>query len=106
MTRIRLALAAGLLALPATALGIDSTDAAEEVMLDGNELARGQKFFSGGGLKVSDDGTKLAFLTDTTGFREYFVSVKDLATGKVTESKFVKASHVEWAADGRTLFYV
>jgi oligopeptidase B len=83
-----------------------SLDAPEEVLLDGNEMAKGEKFFSMGGFKVSDDGTKVAFATDTTGFREYYLSVKDLTTGKLTESKFVKASNVEWAADNQTLFYV
>lgn len=83
-----------------------SLDADEEVMLDGNELAKGEKFFSLGATEVSPDGTKLAFTTDTTGFREYMLSVKDLATGKLIENKLVKAAGFEWAADGKTLFYV
>ena len=81
-------------------------DAPEEVLLDGNEMARGEKFFSIGGTKVSDDGTLLAFATDTTGFREYMLSVKDLRTGKLIENKLVKGTSCEWAADGKTLFYV
>jgi oligopeptidase B len=81
-------------------------DALEEVILDANELAKGEKFLSAGGLEVSDDGHLLAFNTDTTGFREYYLSVKDLRTGKVLESRFVKANRAEWAADNRTLFYV
>ncbi len=83
-----------------------SLDAEEEVMLDGNELAKGEKFFSLGATEVSPDGTKLAFSTDTTGFREYMLSVKDLTTGKLLESKLVKASSSTWAADSKTLFYV
>jgi oligopeptidase B len=83
-----------------------SLDADEEVMLDGNELARGEKFFSLGATEVSPDGTKLAFATDTTGFREYMLSVKDLPTGKLLESKFVRAASATWAADNQTLFYV
>jgi len=82
-----------------------SMDAAEEVLLDGNEMAKGEKFLSIGGLEVSDDGNLLAFATDTTGFREYYLSVKDLRTGKILESRFVKSSSSEWAADNRTLFY-
>lgn len=81
-------------------------DAAEEIMLDANELAQGEKFFSVTGLEVSDDGHLLAFATDTTGFREYYLSVKDLRTGQLIETRFVKASQAEWAADNRTLFYV
>lgn len=83
-----------------------SLDAAEEVILDVNELAKGEKFMSARVADVSDDGTKIIFLSDTTGFREYMLSVKDLTTGKVLEDKFVKASDVTWAADGKTLFYV
>lgn len=83
-----------------------SLDAPEEVLLDGNELAKGEKFFSVGGVEVSDDGNLLAYTTDTTGFREYMLSVKDLRTGKLVENKHVKAPAFEWAADNRTLFYL
>lgn len=81
-------------------------DAAEEVLLDGNALAKGEKFFSIGPRRVSDDGQLVAFASDTTGFREYMLSVKDLRTGKLVEEKLVKAADFEWAADGTTLFYV
>src|SRR5262245_49525305 len=81
-------------------------DAAEEVMLDANAMAEGHKFFNIGGTHVSDDGNLLAFGTDTTGFREYYLSVKDLRTGKILEERFVKAASAAWAADNRTLFYV
>lgn len=83
-----------------------SLDGAEEVILDVNELAKGEKFMSALIADISDDGTKIIFLSDTTGFREYVLSVKDLTTGKVLEDKFVKAADVTWAADGKTLFYV
>ena len=81
-------------------------DAPEQVLLDGNQMAAGTKFFSLGQTKVSDDGHLLAFATDTTGYREYMLSVKDLRTGKLLEDKLVKATDFEWAADNRTLFYV
>ena len=83
-----------------------SLDSAEEILLDGNELAKGEKFFSVAGLEVSDDGNMLAFATDTTGYREYYLTIKDLKTGEITQSRFVKASRAEWAADNATLFYV
>ena len=47
-----------------------------------NELAEGHTFLGLGGYSVSDDGNLLAYSTDTTGFREYTLSVKDLRTGK------------------------
>jgi oligopeptidase B len=81
-------------------------EAAEEVLIDANELAKGEKFLQVGERRVSDDGHLLAFTTDTTGFREYMLSVRDLRTGKLVESKLVKAPQVEWAADNKTLFYL
>src|SRR5712664_3567461 len=46
-------------------------DAPEEVVLDVNEMAKGQKFMSLGAYSVSDDGNLLAYTTDNTGFRQY-----------------------------------
>jgi oligopeptidase B len=80
--------------------------AEEEVLLDGNELAKGHKFFSLGESQVSNDNRLLAFTTDVTGFREYYLSVKDLATGKLLEDRTRKVRNFAWAADNKTLFYV
>jgi oligopeptidase B len=83
-----------------------SADAAEEVLLDGNVLGKGQHFFNVSRLSVSDDGDRLAYASDVTGFREYYLSVKDLRTGKLLEDRRRKVNTFSWAADGRTLFYV
>jgi oligopeptidase B len=83
-----------------------SLEAAEEVMLDGNEMAKGHKFFSLGATAVSPDATKIAYVTDVTGFREYYLSVKDLNTGKLLEDRKVKVSNFAWAGDNATIFYV
>src|SRR3984885_4328576 len=55
-----------------------SVDAAEEVMLDMNQLATGEPFMDLGAHTVSDDGNLLAYSTDTTGFRQYTLHIKDL----------------------------
>src|SRR5262249_14058396 len=55
---------------------------------------------------VSDDGNLIAYATDVTGFREYYLSVKDLRTGKLLEGRKRKVSTFAWAADNKTLFYV
>src|SRR5438270_8598014 len=55
-----------------------SMDAPEEILLDVNELAKGQKFMSLGAYNVSDDGNLLAYTTDNTGFRQFTLAVKDL----------------------------
>ena len=83
-----------------------SLDAAEEIYLDENDLAKGEKFFATGDLEVSDDGNLLAYTTDVTGFREYTLFVKDLRTGLVGPERVAKVSSIAWAADNRTLFYV
>src|SRR6202162_2452687 len=53
-----------------------STEAAEEVMLEMNEMGRGARFMAVGDLEVSDNGNLLAYTTDNVGFREYRLRVK------------------------------
>ena len=80
--------------------------APEEVLLDLNEIGRTHKFVAVGPMEVSDDGNRLAYALDTTGFRQYTLQVKDLATGKVFPEAVPRVDAVAWASDGRTLFYV
>jgi oligopeptidase B len=77
----------------------------EEVLLDVNKLAEGEKFMSVAAFSVSDDGKLLAYSTDNTGFRQYKLHVKDLATGKVTVNVAERVGGVVWAADNNTIFY-
>ena len=79
--------------------------APEEITLDVNEMSKGHQFFSLGAYNVSDDGNLLAFSTDTTGFRQYVLYVKDLRTGKITDKITERVTSVTWANDNRTLFY-
>jgi oligopeptidase B len=80
-------------------------DAAEEVLLDGNELAKGHAFFAIGDTDITDDGRWLAYTTDTKGFRQYTLRIKDLATGETLAGEVERVGSVVWAADNRTLFY-
>jgi oligopeptidase B len=80
--------------------------AAEEVLLDVNELAKGHKFLSLGAFAVSDDGNLLAYTTDTTGFRQFRLAVKDLRTGRLLPDSAERVTSVEWCGDNRTLFYI
>jgi len=82
-----------------------SLDAVEEVTLDLNALAEGQKFMAIGAYTVTDDGSLLAYTTDNTGFREYTLHVKDLRTGELRKETAEKVGSVAWANDGQTLFY-
>ncbi|MHB0969896.1 MAG: S9 family peptidase [Thermoanaerobaculia bacterium] len=78
----------------------------EQVILDVNELAKGEAFMSIGDFEVSDDGNLLAYSTDNTGFRQYTLRVKDLRTGVTLPDRIEKTSSVTWAGDNKTLFYV
>jgi oligopeptidase B len=79
--------------------------AREEITLDLNELAKGERFMALGVYEISDDDRLLAYSTDTTGFRQYTLLVKDLETGEIRETVAEKVGSAAWAADNRTLFY-
>jgi len=83
-----------------------STSAPEEVVLDQNELAKGQKFMSVGAFTPSDDGNLLAYTTDNTGYRQYTLHIKDLRTGQMFPEAIERVDSVVWASDNKTLFYV
>jgi len=82
-----------------------SMDAPEEIVLDVNELAKGQKFMSLGAFDVSDDGNLLAYTTDNTGFRQFTLAVKDLRTGKLLADHAERVDSIAWANDNKTIFY-
>jgi oligopeptidase B len=96
----------GSLAAPGmTGLG-ESGEGQEEVLLDLNELAAGHTFMGLGIFEVSDDNQRLAYATDTTGFRQYVLEVKDLGRGSRMPLRVERVTSAAWAADNRTLFYV
>jgi len=80
-----------------------SMEAPEEVLLDMNALAQGRRFVALGAFAVSDDGNLLAYTTDTTGYRQYVLSVKDLRTGESLPDTIQRVTSVQWAADNKTL---
>src|SRR5580693_7935318 len=82
-----------------------SLEAPEEIVLDVNELAKGQTFMSLGAFNVSDDGNLLAYTTDNTGFRQFTLAVKDLRTGQMLADHAERVDSVAWANDNKTIFY-
>src|SRR5688572_885404 len=76
-----------------------------EILLDQNKMAEGFKYFSIGSFEPSDDGNLLVFTTDTTGYRQYTLQVKDLRTGKMLPEKIERVTSQEWSNDGKYLFY-
>jgi oligopeptidase B len=83
-----------------------NTEAPEEILIDVNELAQGQKFMSIGAFLPSDDGNLLAYSTDNTGYRQYLLQVKDLRTGQLLPERIERVTSLSWATDNKTLFYV
>ncbi|HSY49281.1 MAG TPA: S9 family peptidase [Thermoanaerobaculia bacterium] len=81
-------------------------DAPEEITLDLNELAKGLKFLALGAYRVSDDGNLLAYSTDSTGYRQYTLFIKDLRAGALLPEKIERVDTVMWATDNKTIFYV
>ena len=83
----------------------ETLDAPEIVILNVNKLAEGESFMAIGAFTVSDDGNLLAYSTDTKGFRQYTLHVKDLRTGELLPERVERVGSIVWAADNKTLFY-
>jgi len=84
----------------------DAKGTGEEILLDQNELAKGLAYFAVGDYAISDDGNLLAFSTDTTGYRQYKLQIKDLRTGKLLPDAIERVTSVVWASDNKHLFVV
>ncbi|HEY5923796.1 MAG TPA: prolyl oligopeptidase family serine peptidase [Kofleriaceae bacterium] len=80
--------------------------AAEQIVLDGNQLAAGKSFYDIGSYAVSRDGKLVAYAEDTVGRNQFTLRIKNLATGDMLADT---ASNIqpslEWANDNKTLFY-
>ena len=79
-------------------------DAPEQVTLDVNQLATGLKYMAVGAYKVSDDSQLLAYTTDNTGYRQYTLHLKNLATGETRALGVERVTSLEWSADNQSLF--
>jgi oligopeptidase B len=83
-----------------------SLDAREEILLDLNAMLGNERFIRLSDWSVSDDGNRLAYATDFSGFREYTLRLKDLRSGKELPDTIENVSSFAWAADSETLLYV
>jgi oligopeptidase B len=81
---------------------------ADEVLLDGDELAKGLAFFALGGTRHSPDHRLMAWGSDASGAEYYTVRVRDLGTGSDLADAVPETagSAVVWTADGRAFYYV
>jgi oligopeptidase B len=78
----------------------------EQILLDLNILAEGHSFLGLGIFEVSDDNSLLAYATDTTGFRQYTLVIKDLRSDTLLPFRVERVTSAAWATDNRSLFYV
>lgn len=83
-----------------------SQEAAEEIMLDGNEMAEGHAYFQIGSWEINSDNNLLAYSVDTVSRRQYTIYVKSLSTGEIYTQTVPNASgNMAWGNDNKTLFY-
>jgi oligopeptidase B len=83
-----------------------SLEAVEEIMFNGNDMAKGHDYFSLGGIAISPDNKLAAFGVDTVSRRQYTLQIKNLETGVVLDDKIENTTGGGvWANDNKTLFY-
>ncbi|MBV6443226.1 MAG: S9 family peptidase [Haliscomenobacteraceae bacterium CHB4] len=80
-------------------------DAAEEMLVDVNELAKGQAYCQLGGLSVSPDNKLLAYSVDYTGRNLFKLFFKDLSNGQMLRDSFDVGGAFAWANDSKTVLY-
>ena len=84
-----------------------SSDAAEEILLNGNELSSGHDFYQIGDTEVSPDSQWLAFCEDIVGRRQYRLRFKNLVTGEFLGEIIPDVeADLAWANDNKTVLYV
>lgn len=83
------------------------SDGEWEILIDGNERAKGHEFYQLGDLAISPDNKRIAIAEDKEGRRNYTVAYKDLTDKTWQENVLTNISaNLVWANDSQTLFYV
>jgi len=81
-------------------------DGAEQVLVDGNAMAEGKKYFRLGNFVQSPNHRLLAYSVDFEGDEAYTVRVLDLASGELLSDSIPNTYYsLEWANDNATFFY-
>ncbi len=83
-----------------------SLDAAEEILFDVNEMAKGHSYYNLSGLNVSEDNNLVSFGVDTLSRRKYDIFIKNLKTGEIYPERIpLTTGSATWGSDNKTLFY-
>ncbi|PLX05075.1 MAG: oligopeptidase B [Marinilabiliales bacterium] len=81
-------------------------NALEEILLDGNKMAKGFSFFHIGSWEISENNNLLAYSLDTVSRRKYNIKFKNLEKGEHLNDEIKNTSgNMCWANDNKTLFY-
>jgi oligopeptidase B len=81
-------------------------DASDELLLDLNQLAKGESYLELGVCENSPDHRYLAYSLDLDGSEEYTIQVKDLTSGNLLDERISRTyDSLEWANDSCTFFY-
>jgi oligopeptidase B len=84
-----------------------SMDAAEQVELDCNELAKGHEYFEIGYVDRSPDQNILAYAVDYSGKELHQLRFRDVRTGEDLDDQLEGVYYGSaWSADSRSFFYV
>jgi oligopeptidase B len=79
----------------------------ETILIDGNAEAEGRPYWQLGGANHSPDHKLLAYAVDDKGSELFTVRIRDMATGRDLADEIPDTrGGVEWARDGKTLFYI
>ncbi len=85
----------------------DQAGAPEQVLLDGNELAKGHGYYRIGGYEVSSDERVLAWAEDIVGRGQYRIRFKDLESGALLADAIENVEpSLAWAEGDLTLLYI
>ncbi|MDA9887035.1 S9 family peptidase [Flavobacteriaceae bacterium] len=84
----------------------DRLDAAEEILFDCNEMAKGHDYFRLVGINISPDNTKAIVGIDTVSRRQYVLKVKDLISGEIFDTSIENTTGSSvWANDNTHFFF-
>jgi oligopeptidase B len=80
--------------------------AAEEIVLNVVEMAKGFEYFQVGGMAISPNNEWVAYGVDTVSRRIYTIHFKNLLTGEILEKTIQNTTgSLVWGGDNQTVFY-
>jgi oligopeptidase B len=82
--------------------------AKEEILFDLTKLAKNKNFFQLRQYVVSNNGSKVAYVYDTIGKKQYVLRIKDIKTGHIFKDSItdVAAKGITWTKDDKAFYYI